>query len=134
MTTTNTTTRADDARLHELLNPAATCIEHGKKGNWVYSFPVPAAVSGIKRFWFDVPRYHEDANDARTAELALAPELQGDYARELAIPLLAGPFAHDQGEWRGVVRGDELYALITATPTQRAQALVAVLERAGAKE
>ena len=123
---TTTTPRAEDARLHELLT-GEKHVAHRLRdgyGNIVTSYTFP-------------PSYHEDANDTRTAELALPPALQGDYASELEKILDSEvTFSEAVGKWdsQPATDYDDLFKLITATAQQRAQAMVHVLERARAKE
>ena len=82
-----------------------------------------------------------DLNHTREAEAALPVALQGDYAEEVYALATEAHLVRDTeigdpnyqyDNYR--IDYDALYALITATPAQRAAALVAVLERARAKE
>lgn len=165
MTTNNT--RADDARLHELLTGEkcemrASEYDHDyhdfrelqslydgtrigseldqerldeviKEANESSEGWQPCVPKPNGNGWDVVPLYSERITDARAAETALPVELREDYAHTLdsiVNPLDSLIVTTGMGGADYTVNRTALYALITATPAQRAAAMVSVLERA----
>jgi hypothetical protein len=103
--------RATDAKLHELLT-GEKAFEHD--GVWGKHMSVWSTSAHAVAEMRPLPHYTTNLNDIAKAELALAPALRSLYLAELNK--INGP---DTTWWE----------MFTATAAQRAQALVAVLER-----
>lgn len=122
--------RATDAKLHELLT-GEKCWHMNDTSDYYADYTVPS-FSDTFVLHKIVPLYTADDTAMHTAELALAPELREDYAKELCEVVDKNDrlINDDDIDLYPRIRHDVLFALITASPAQRAQALVRVLERA----
>ncbi len=101
-----------DAKLHELLTGAKPWTFTDDLGTRLVAW------TGMSTFE-SLPHYTTNANDIARAEQALPANLRNDYAYEVGRALGLDIYAYFE-DW---------FVLITATAAQRAQALVAVLER-----
>lgn len=122
--------RATDAKLHELLTGEKPFDESDEWGNvWTMVWANSAQLISER---VPLPRYTTNLNAVHQAELALAPELREDYAEtlETLLDVEAANIEFSNHEYQSCgTNYTAVYALITAAAAQRAQALVAVLER-----
>lgn len=139
--------RAMDAKLHEWLFGVTcemrVCIWEEDTREWwevqtVHPSEDPESlVSGgeyhgfewqpcvYSNHWSAIPNYTTDDTAIRRAELALPANLRGEYVYEMSRMAQRNAwFEHDVPDVH-----QESWNLITASPAQRAQALVRVLER-----